>query len=218
MWMRGVIFDLDGVLCHTDHYHYMAWKTLADQLGLPFDEEVNDRLRGVSRMESLEIILSLGNKVCSQEEKEQMAAEKNERYRDYLKHMGPEALAPGAVETLCALRDRGWKLAVGSSSKNAPLILRRTGLEGRFDTVVDGSQITHSKPDPEVFLLAAQKLDLCPEQCIVVEDAAAGIQAAKSGGFYAVGIGAGADAPGVDSAISKLIDLPPLCEKLRAPE
>mgnify|MGYP000782869103 FL=1 len=167
--MRGVIFDLDGVLCHTDHYHYLAWKALADRLGLPFDERGNDRLRGVSRMDSLEIVLSLGEKQFTQAEKEQMAEEKNRRYRSYLAKMGPEALAPGAVDVLRDLKAQGWKLAVGSSSKNAPLILERTGLEGYFDTVADGSQITRSKPDPEVFLLAARKLNLYPSECIVVE-------------------------------------------------
>ena len=202
MEMRGVIFDLDGVLCHTDHYHYLAWKALADRLGLPFDERVNDRLRGVSRMDSLEIVLSLGEKQFTQAEKEQMA------------EMGPEALAPGAVDVLRDLKAQGWKLAVGSSSKNAPLILERTGLEGYFDTVADGSQITRSKPDPEVFLLAARKLNLCPSECIVVEDAVAGIQAAKAGGFFAVGIGDAANAPEVDYSISALAELPILCQKL----
>ena len=220
MEMRGVIFDLDGVLCHTDHYHYLAWKALADRLGLPFDERVNDRLRGVSRMDSLEIVLSLGEKQFTQftqAEKEQMAEEKNRRYRSYLAKMGPEALAPGAVDVLRDLKAQGWKLAVGSSSKNAPLILERTGLEGYFDTVADGSQITRSKPDPEVFLLAARKLNLYPSECIVVEDAVAGIQAAKAGGFFAVGIGDAANAPGADASISGLKEIPILCKKFRMP-
>lgn len=141
MGMCGIIFDLDGVLCYTDHYHYLAWKAVADRLSLPFDEQVNNRLRGVSRMESLEIILSLGSKTYSQEEKEQMAAEKNRLYRSYLERMGPEALAPGAVDVLRTLRENGWKTGIGSSSKNAPLILERTGLDGFFDAVADGSQI-----------------------------------------------------------------------------
>ena len=120
MGMCGIIFDLDGVLCYTDHYHYLAWKALADRLSLPFDEQVNNRLRGVSRMESLEIILSLGSKTYSQEEKEQMAAEKNRLYRSYLERMGPEALAPGAVDVLRALRENGWKTGIGSSFWNEP--------------------------------------------------------------------------------------------------
>jgi len=189
MGMCGIIFDLDGVLCYTDHYHYLAWKAVADRLSLPFDEQVNNRLRGVSRMESLEIILSLGSKTYSQEEKEQMAAEKNRLYRSYLERMGPEALAPGAVDVLRTLRENGWKTGIGSSSKNAPLILERTGLDGFFDAVADGSQITKSKPDPEVFRLAARKLRLSPDECAVVEDASAGILAANAGGFFPIGLG-----------------------------
>ena len=215
MEMCGVIFDLDGVLCHTDHYHYLAWKALADKLSLPFDERVNDRLRGVSRMDSLEIVLSLGKKQFTQAEKEQMAEEKNRRYRSYLAEMGPEALAPGAVDVLCDLRARGWKLGVGSSSKNACLILERTDIKRYFDAVADGNQIARSKPDPEVFLLAAQKLGLRPAECTVIEDSVAGIQAAKTGGFYAVGIGDAVNAPEVDHSISALTELPILCQKLR---
>lgn len=218
MGLRGVIFDLDGVLCYTDRYHFQAWKTLADRLGLPFDEQLNDRLRGVSRMDSLEIILSLGNRRYSQAEKEQMAEEKNQHYRTYLQRMGVEALAPYATEVLCALKSEGWKLAVGSSSKNAPLILERTELEQYFDAVVDGNQITRSKPDPEVFLLAAHKLALCPAECVVVEDAASGVQAAKAGGFYVVSIGDGTALLGPDRSISKLTELPVLCQKLRKAE
>ena len=157
MGMCGIIFDLDGVLCYTDHYHYLAWKALADRLSLPFDEQVNNRLRGVSRMESLEIILSLGSKTYSQEEKEQMAAEKNRLYRSYLERMGQRHWPWGSR---CAprfagerLENRHWLL-----QQKRPLILERTGLDGFFDAVADGSQITKSKPDPEVFRLAARKL------------------------------------------------------------
>ena len=207
MEIRGVIFDLDGVLCHTDHYHYLAWKALADRLGLPFDERVNDRLRGVSRMDSLEIVLSLGEKQFTQAEKEQMAEEKNRRYRSYLAKMGPEALAPGAVDVLRDLKAQGWKLAVGSSSKNAPLILERTGLEGYFDTVADGSQITRSKPDPEVFLLAATMLGVRPENAVVIEDAESGVRAAKAGRFRAIGIRTEGNDPNSDITIRHLKNL-----------
>ena len=201
MGMCGIIFDLDGVLCYTDHYHYLAWKALADRLSLPFDEQVNNRLRGVSRMESLEIILSLGSKTYSQEEKEQMAAEKNRLYRS-------------------ALRENGWKTGIGSSSKNAPLILERTGLDGFFDAVADGSQITKSKPDPEVFRLAARKLRLSPDECAVVEDASAGILAANAGGFFSIGLGDAAQAPGCRAVLNALYELPELCRRLysRAPK
>ena len=218
MGMRGIIFDLDGVLCYTDRYHYLAWKALADQLGLPFDEKVNARLRGVSRMDSLEIVLSLGNRQYSQMEKEQMAEEKNARYRNYLEKLGQESLAPGAVDVLCTLKRQGWLLAVGSSSKNAELILQKTDLKKYFDVVVDGSQIVKSKPDPEVFLLAAQKMNLSPSECIVVEDAESGIRAAKAGGFFAVGIGDAINAFGVDTSISTLAELPDLYQKICVPE
>lgn len=214
MDLQGVIFDLDGVVCYTDHYHYLAWKALADRLCLPFDEQVNNRLRGVSRMDSLEIVLSMGPTPYRDAEKILMAEQKNEAYRASLLAMGPEDLAEGAVETLSLLHELGLRLAIGSSSKNTPLILERTGICGWFDAVADGNHISHSKPHPEVFLLAARKLGLKPEQCIVVEDAHAGIQAAKAGGFLAVGIGDAAAAAGTDYPISGLSELVPLCKKL----
>lgn len=215
MDLEGVIFDLDGVLCHTDSYHYLAWKALADRLCLPFNEQVNNRLRGVSRMESLEIILSLGQTQYRDAEKVLMAEQKNEAYRASLLSMGPEDLAAGAVDTLSALHELGLHLAIGSSSKNALVILERTGIRGWFDAIADGNHISNSKPHPEVFLLAAQKLSLKPGQCIVVEDAHAGIQAAKAGGFLAVGIGDAAAAAGTDYPISALGELVPLCKKLK---
>lgn len=185
----GIIFDLDGVLCFTDQYHYRAWKTVADRLGIPFDESVNDRLRGVSRMESLEIILENYEGVLSREEKEQMAAEKNEIYRGLLDSMSPRDLSEEVRMTLDRLRKEGVLLAVGSSSRNARLILKRLGLEDYFDAVADGSDITRSKPDPEVFLKASEKLGLSPGECLVVEDAEAGIAAAAAGGFDSAGLG-----------------------------
>lgn len=215
MDLRGVIFDLDGVLCHTDRYHYLAWKGLADRLGIPFDERTNNALRGVSRMESLSIVLSLGDKAYADEEKAALADEKNDAYRAYLMHMGPEDLAQGAAKTLEALRAQGFRLAIGSSSKNTPLILARTGIGHWFDAVADGNHISRSKPDPEVFLLAARRLGLTPGQCIVVEDAHAGIEAAKAGGFLAVGIGDAAADPRADHAIGSLGEFAPLCAELR---
>lgn len=217
MDLKGIIFDLDGVLCYTDHYHYLAWKSLADRLGLPFDEQVNNRLRGVSRMESLDIVLSLGDTQYSPEEKAVMAEQKNDDYRTSLLSMGPESLATGALETLDSLRALGLRLAIGSSSKNTPLILKRTGLERRFDAVADGNHIINSKPHPEVFLLAAEKLGLNPQQCMVVEDALAGIQAAKAGGFLAVGIGDAHCAAGTDYPITSLRELVPLCRTIARP-
>lgn len=190
MKYKGVIFDLDGVICFTDHYHYLAWKALADSIGAPFDESKNDRLRGVSRMASLEIILEeYQGPALSEEDKAALADKKNELYRTYLRSMGPENLSDEVRDTLNALRDRGIKLAIGSSSKNTPLILERIGLGDFFDAVSDGNNITKSKPDPEVFLMAADMLHLAPKDCIVVEDAEAGIQGAVAGGFDSAALG-----------------------------
>ena len=187
---KAVIFDLDGVICFTDHYHFLAWKALADSLGIPFDEAKNDRLRGVSRMASLEIVLEeYHGPALSDEDKVRLAEKKNDLYRASLQFMTPADLSDEVRDTLNALRARGLRLAIGSSSKNAPLILERIGLDGYFDAVSDGNNITHSKPDPEVFTMAAQMLNLPPEQCLVVEDALAGVQAAAAGGFHSAGIG-----------------------------
>ncbi len=187
--IKGVIFDLDGVLLFTDKYHYMAWKTLADKLDIPFDEKVNNRLRGVSRMDSLNIILSYSNQTFSEAEKEVMAEEKNELYREYLRKMTPADVSDETRSVLVKLRDKGIKLAIGSSSKNTPLILEKTDMAKYFHAVSDGNNITRSKPDPEVFLKAAEYLNFKPCECIVVEDAEAGIDAGNDGGFITVGIG-----------------------------
>lgn len=187
---RGVIFDLDGVLVSTDEYHYRAWKQLADRERIYFDRRINDRLRGVSRRESLEIILEAASRPYTEEEKRKMAEEKNEMYRRLLQKLTRDDILPGVLNVLKELRRRGARLAVGSSSKNAPMILERTGLADRFDAVVDGNQITRTKPDPEVFLLAAKRLDLRPGQCSVVEDAVPGILAAKAAGMTPIAVGA----------------------------
>ncbi len=190
MKYEAVIFDLDGVICFTDHYHYLAWKALADSLGIPFDESKNHRLRGVSRMASLEIVLEeYAGPALSQEEKEALAARKNDLYRTYLMTMTPADLSGEVRDTLNTLRARGVKLAIGSSSKNTPLILERIGLSGFFDAISDGNNITRSKPDPQVFTMAAQMLDIPAERCLVVEDAEAGVQAAGAGGFDSAGLG-----------------------------
>lgn len=189
MKYKGIIFDLDGVVCFTDQYHYQAWKKMADRIGVYFDEKINNRLRGVSRMESLEIILERSTREYSEEEKKELAAEKNELYRELLGSMTPADLSGEVKETLDRLREGGAKLAIGSSSKNAKMILSRIGLEGYFDAVSDGTNISRSKPDPEVFLKAAEFLGLEPEECLVVEDAKAGIDAACAGGFDSAGLG-----------------------------
>lgn len=186
---QGIIFDLDGVLLSTDEMHYRAWKSIADALCIPFDRSVNNRLRGVSRMESLEIILERSPRSFSREEKEALTEEKNNRYRALLKSLTPDAVTEEVRETLSTVKARGFKTAIGSASKNTKLILSLTGLDGYFDAVSDGTNITRSKPDPEVFLKAAEFLGLRPEDCVVVEDAVAGIDAANAGGFTSIGIG-----------------------------
>lgn len=189
MGYQAVIFDLDGVICHTDRYHYLAWKQMADEIGVYFDESINNRLRGVSRMASLDIILERAGRTYSPEEKAALADRKNGYYRQLLGRMSPADLSGEVKSTLDALRAAGYRLAIGSSSKNAKFILSRLGLERYFDAVSDGTNITRSKPDPEVFLKAAVLLSLEPKVCLVVEDAAAGIEAAVRGGFDSAGLG-----------------------------
>ena len=189
MKYQGIIFDLDGVICFTDEYHYEAWKRMADDMGIPFDRQVNNRLRGVSRMDSLEIILEkYEGPALSQADKEALAAKKNDIYRESLARMSPADLSAEVRETLEALRAKGLKLAIGSSSKNTKFILEQIGLGDFFDAIADGTDITHSKPDPEVFLISAQKIGVAPGDCVVVEDAKSGIQAAKAAGMTALAL------------------------------
>ncbi len=185
----AIIFDLDGVICYTDEYHYRAWKAIADNNGIPFDRTINNRLRGVSRMASLEIILEKSACPFSDAEKEALAAQKNEIYKQLLSEMTPDDLPKEVKRTLDTLREKQYLLAIGSSSKNAPFILQQIGLGGYFDAVSDGNNITHSKPDPEVFLKAAQMLNVAPSRCLVVEDAVSGAQAAHAGGMKAACVG-----------------------------
>lgn len=190
MKYKAIIFDLDGVICHTDAYHYKAWKQMADNIDVYFDEEINNRLRGVSRMDSLDIILEKNEgKALSKEAKEKLANEKNKRYKELLKQMSTDDLSKEVSDTLDYLRGLGLKLAIGSSSKNARIILKQIALSDYFDAISDGNNIEQSKPHPEVFLKAAQYLGERPEDCLVVEDAKAGIDAAKAGGMDSAGIG-----------------------------
>ena len=207
MKYKGIIFDLDGVICSTDHYHYLAWKALADRLGAYFDETINNRLRGVSRMASLEIVLERYDGTLTEEEKLAAAEEKNNTYRELLKQMSPADLSNEVKTTLDALRAKGLLLGIGSSSKNTKFILSRIGLGDYFDKISDGTNITRSKPDPEVFLKAAQFIGLEPDDCAVVEDAVAGINAAKAGGFLSIGIGDAAGYAKTDHPIRSLRDL-----------
>ena len=189
MKYRAIIFDLDGVLCHTDKYHFMAWQELADELGLPFSESVNDRMRGISRMESLDVLLEGSNRSFSPEEKRQLADKKNNRYRELLSALTTSDLAPGAQETLLALKAAGMLTAIGSSSQNTKLIHNRLGIEDFFDVVSDGTTISRSKPDPEVFLNAAALLTVDPAECLVVEDAKSGLLAAHAAGMDCAAMG-----------------------------
>ncbi|HJA06523.1 MAG TPA: beta-phosphoglucomutase [Candidatus Mediterraneibacter pullicola] len=207
MKYKGIIFDLDGVICHTDRFHYAAWKALADRLNTPFDEEINQRLRGVSRMESLDIVLEQCPRSFTQEEKEELAEEKNSNYRKFLTGMTPSDMTEDTKETLVKLRVEGIKLAVGSSSKNAQYILERMGAEGFFDGVCDGTQIAHSKPHPEVFLKAAQILGIVPEKCLVVEDAFSGYEAACAAGMDCAAVGGGLWESKAKYRLEKLSDL-----------
>ena len=187
--LQGVIFDLDGVIVSTDDCHYRAWKKMADEEGIDFDREINERLRGVSRMDSLEIILEKATKAYSDAEKQEMATRKNNYYVELIGALTPADILPGAMDVLNWLKEHGVKVAIGSSSRNTPIILRQIGLDGFFDAVADGNQITRSKPDPEVFLLAAKLLGLDPAVCMVVEDADAGVEAALAGGMRVLGVG-----------------------------
>ncbi len=191
----GVIFDLDGVIVSTDNCHYLAWKRMADEEGIAFDRTINERLRGVSRMESLAIILERADKQYTDEEKAAMAARKNSYYVELIGSLTKNDILPGALCTLAMLKEKGIKIAVGSSSRNTPIILKQIDLADTFDAVADGNAIRNSKPDPEVFLLAAKLLNLPPENCLVVEDADAGVQAALAGGMRVLGVGSAAANP-----------------------
>ena len=188
--VKAVILDLDGVIVSTDEYHYQAWQKLADEEGIHFDRAINERLRGVSRMESLAILLERSPRTYTDEERRALADRKNGYYRESLgARLTPRDILPGVMECLDGLRANGIKLAVASSSKNSPAILDRIGLGNYFDAVADGNDIRNSKPDPEVFLLAASRLGVPPDNCVVVEDAQAGIDAAIRGGMRVVGVG-----------------------------
>ncbi len=195
--IRGVIFDLDGVLVTTDELHYQSWKRLTQQEGIEFDREINHRLRGIGRMESLEIVLERAPRTYTPQEKLELAERKNRFYRELLAGLTPADLLPGALLTVRELRHRGIKTAVASSSKNTPLIMDRLGLWEYFDAVADGNDIQHGKPDPEVFLLAARRLGLLPAECLVIEDAPAGIESARRAGMQVFGIGSRQTLPGV---------------------
>lgn len=187
--MKLVIFDLDGVIVSTDMYHYMAWKSLADENNLLFNYEINHMLRGVSRAESLKIILDVNGAMVEPQRFSEMMKKKNKLYRSSLQELKREEILPGALELIKDLNRNNIKIAIGSSSKNAPLILEKIGVENEFDVVIDGNKIKNSKPHPEVFLKCAEALGIESEDCVVFEDAKAGVEAALAGGMTAIGVG-----------------------------
>ena len=186
---KAVIFDLDGVLVTTDDCHYLAWKKLADEENIYFDRDINERLRGISRMESLEIVLEKAEKQYSDEEKKEMAERKNSYYVSLVKEIDQSALIDGAIEFVSYVKGNSLKTAIGSSSKNTNLILSQTGIDSMFDAIADGNIIIKSKPDPEVFLKAAELLGIEPCDCLVCEDADAGVEAAISAGMDVLAVG-----------------------------
>lgn len=192
--MKGYLFDLDGVLTDTAKYHYLAWKETAEALGIPFTHADNENLKGVSRRESLEWILKHGSRELPEADKLRLMEVKNERYLELIEGLTQADLLPGLPDYLIRLRELKKNVVLGSSSKNARAILERLGILELFDVVIDGTQVRHAKPDPEVFLLGAYRAGLPPEECLVFEDAAAGIAAAKAAGMLAVGVGLGISA------------------------
>jgi len=200
--IKAIIFDLDGVIVDTAVFHYLAWKKLANTMGFDLTEAQNEQLKGISRMESLDILLKIGNKgSLSTAEKQQLATSKNKWYRENILKMTPKDILPGVMEFLETLKNADYKMAIGSSSKNAGTILERIGLKNYFDAVVDGTKISRSKPDPEVFLKGAQELNIPPEQCLVFEDAESGIEAAKNAGMKTIGVGKPENLPKADKVI-----------------
>jgi len=202
--ITAVIFDLDGVIVSTDEYHYRAWKSLADRIGIHFDRTINESLRGVSRMASLDILLGDHATAYTTEEKHDLADSKNRHYRQLLDLLSPADILPGVLRLLEELKSHGVGLVIGSSSKNAPAILQKIGLQHTFDAVSDGNNILRSKPDPSVFLMAAQMLQIPPACCVVVEDAYAGIEAALAAGMKAFAVGFAAGHPNANGRAESL--------------
>ena len=187
--IKGCIFDLDGVIVDTAKYHFLAWQRLAIELGGNLTEQQNEKLKGVSRMKSLDLILEWNGIELSEEEKVKWATIKNEWYREFILKMGADEILEGVLPFLEVLKDKGIKIALGSASKNAATVIQRVGLNDDFQIIVDGTKTTRSKPDPQVFEMAAEQMGLSPVECVVFEDAPKGVDAALNGGFYAVGIG-----------------------------
>jgi len=189
MKIKACLFDLDGVVVDTARYHYLSWKKIADDLGFSFSEHDNERLKGVSRMESLDILLEIGKIKVDLKKKEELAATKNSLYVSYIQKMTPDEILPGVIRFLDELHSSGMLIALGSASKNAMSILDKINISKKFDAVIDGNKVSKAKPDPEVFLKGAIELGIDPQNCLVFEDAQAGIDAARNGGMHVIGIG-----------------------------
>ena len=189
MKILGCLFDMDGVIVDTAKHHYVAWKSLADELAIPFTEIENESLKGLSRLDSLECILRSGNLEVSSNTKIELMEKKNQLYLQIIGSMGPDDILPGVKDLILELRDKGIGICLGSSSKNASSILKTIGILDLFDGIIDGNNLTLSKPDPEAFIKGSKILGLTPSSCIVFEDADSGIEAALSGGFFALGVG-----------------------------
>ncbi len=189
MKIKALLFDLDGVIVDTAKYHYLAWKKLADELGFFFSEDDNEQLKGVSRMRSLDILLEIGEIELDDDVKIQLATQKNERYVGMIKKMPADEILPGALSLLKSAKEKGYKIALGSASKNAMIILNQLNISDLFDVIIDGNKVSKAKPNPEVFLMGANKLGVKPENCVVFEDAAAGVEAAHNGNMFCIGIG-----------------------------
>jgi len=187
--IKAVIFDLDGVLVDTAKYHYLAWRQLAEELNIQFSLQDNERLKGVSRMQSLEIILEIGNLKLDFDTKIELAKKKNTWYVEYISKLSPKDILPGVIGFLESIKTYGIKVALGSASKNSMLILDKLNLTNYFDSIIDGTKVSKAKPDPEVFLKGAEALKVFPSECIVFEDAEAGVEAAINAGMYCIGIG-----------------------------
>jgi beta-phosphoglucomutase len=207
MQFKSALFDLDGVIVDTAIYHFQAWRRLANELGFDFSEHQNEQLKGISRMESLELILKWGDKTLTETEKLKWAARKNDWYLELIQHMTPKEILPGVQDFLNELKEEKIKIALGSASKNSKMILNKIELLHYFDAIIDGNNITKGKPDPQVFLLGAEATGSLPSECVVFEDAQAGIQAAKAGGMYAVGIGEKSVLSEADLVVKSFLDL-----------
>ena len=205
--IKAVIFDLDGVIVRTDDLHYLAWKHIADQEGIFFNQTINHRLRGVSRMDSLDIILEESSRLYSSEEKHILATLKNNYYVDLLKNLSEVDILPGVLFVLGELKSKGIKIAIGSSSRNTPMILKQIGLYQIFDAIADGNDVTKSKPAPDVFLKAAEKLNIESRFCAVVEDAEAGIEAAKNAHMISIAVSDARKSPKADYRIDEITEL-----------